>query len=128
MFGNNYVKADAIEINTCADLGNIGADEGKPLDGSYVLKADLVCDAISVSGIFAGTFDGENHIITDIIDNVDYVALFANANGATFSNLNIAGSMNGNDYVGALVGHGINLNINNIHSTAIITGSSYVGG
>lgn len=59
----------AIEIHTEADLRKIGTDAAYPLNGSYILMADIdmsksaAWEGIGGADGFSGTFDGNGHTI-----------------------------------------------------------------
>lgn len=60
--------ATVIEIDTAEKLRKIGADAAYPLDGDYILTADIDLSQIVWTGIggadgFSGTFDGDGHVI-----------------------------------------------------------------
>lgn len=135
--GGSFVRPDIIEINSCAEFMDINNNLG----GSYLLTQDLNCInqgsniIVGASGPFTGTFDGGGHTITIAINarSSNNVGLFGTANGATISDLNIAGVVHGGEnggynYIGALVGYGVNLDIDNVTSSADVSGDNYVGG
>jgi hypothetical protein len=128
-------------ISSCAEFEAIDTDTNT-LDGKYLLANDLDCSSrnenimIGESNPFTGIFDGGGHTITINMHDVNtsYLALFSQTDGATISNLNIAGSVIGKDYAGSLIGNLNNSNggqvstISNVHSTAIVIGTQYLGG
>ena len=71
---------DVIEIDTPEELAKIGVDEKYPLDGNYILTADIELGGnetnqwtpIGTSGNkFTGTFDGDGHTISGLYINND---------------------------------------------------------
>ena len=78
---NDPVPTGAIEISTPEQLAKIGKDKNYPLDGDYVLTANIDLSSYNnwtpiggaenesgvVSGkVFSGTFDGRGHIISGL--------------------------------------------------------------
>lgn len=110
---------DAIPISTAEQLASIGS--GYPLDGSYVLTADLDLASYenwtpigSNEAPFTGTFDGQGHVITGLtIDGrLERAGLFGKVDqkgviknlGLEQVSINVSGSVNGDCYVGGIVG------------------------
>jgi hypothetical protein len=104
------------------------------INAHYVLVAD-----IDLSGMvwatapilfFDGTFDGQNHTISNLsIEGINYVGLFGEimANGVV-RNLTIQDAfIIGNERVGILAGESTG-HITNCYVTGNVTGVSYVGG
>ncbi|MES2025227.1 MAG: GLUG motif-containing protein [Pseudomonadota bacterium] len=81
---------------------------------------------------FTGSFDGQNHVISNLTINkptYDYVGLFGSAIGSTISNVSlVGGSIVGQNYVGGLVGGLSGGTIENAHAGASVVGSYDVGG
>jgi hypothetical protein len=83
---------------------------------------------------FSGSFDGQNHVITnifidysDVIDNY-YIGLFGYAQGGTISNVGlVGGSVTGYDSAGGVMGYG-NATFNNVYNTATVSARSWAGG
>ena len=95
--------------------------------GSYILGADITLSKdFEPIRDFGGTFDGNGHTITfdenESYSSDDNFGLFANTNGATIKNLNIAGTLNVTkaSYVGSLVGHATSTAIINCASGASV--------
>jgi len=79
------LKYTSIEISTPSQLSQIGINPSYPLDGDYVLTADIdlgslaswtpvggsnvTLGAQSGSFVFSGTFDGQGHTISDLYAN-----------------------------------------------------------
>lgn len=87
---------------------------------------------------FMGSFDGGNHVISNLYCNERIVesmplkntcvGLFGSALYATFKDLRLENSnVNGYEWVAALVGHADNCNIDYCHATANVTGVEKVG-
>ena len=99
----------SFSVTSCADFENINNN----LSGSYTLTQDLSCagegNTIMVGGgsPFTGTFDGGGHTITIALNDTDgsiyALGLFQQTSGASISNLNIAGTIEGQREMGALV-------------------------
>jgi general secretion pathway protein G len=126
-----------IGIRTPAELASIGVQEGFPLDGDYIVMAN-----ISLSGYvdwtpigneaspFTGTFDGNNYIISNLTigDSSSYKGLFGHTSEEAkivdvgLQNVDITGRK----YTGGLVGYN-----NGTIKTVIpqeVTGNEYTGG
>jgi len=113
----------SISIATLDDLNKIGRDPAYPLDGIYVLTADI--DASATQGWnggagfkpigayatpFTGIFNGQGHVIRNLYINrpdADYVGLFGyTGSAAEIRNLGLeGGSVTGRTYAGGLVGY-----------------------
>ncbi len=142
LFNINSTKADGpISISTCNDFQNINND----LAGSYILANDLNCGPagedlgndieVATTDPFTGTFDGNNHTVTVDINIRDwYASLFGQTNGATITNLTVAGSIvgGGMSNTGGLIAtvNDGGLTLTNDHVTANVstTDAPYVGG
>ena len=96
-------------------------------DGSWppIGNADANCQ-------FEGIFDGNGKVVKNISINTfwgNHQGLFGYINGATIKNLGVVNcQINGNDFVGGLVGYGIFSNIENCYTTGYVNGNSSVGG
>ncbi len=117
------------DISSCADFENINNN----LSGHYTLTADLLCGGegnnIMVGSYvspFTGTFNGQGHTITISIDDpIQFVGLFGATEGATITNLQLAGSVTGVGTEGALVGYADGgTHISFVGSTANVTDTS----
>ncbi len=77
---------------------------------------------------FKGTFDGDGHVVKNLLINkpdVDGVAFFGKAAGATIRNFGIAGGMVfGNKASAGLVGYGSSVTIENCFNRANIIGAN----
>ncbi len=90
-------KVDGIAISNAKELAKIGNDKKYPLDGDYVLVADIdmseygaftpiggaasECGIVEGSNVFSGTFDGRGHTIYGLTISVssaerEHVGLF----------------------------------------------------
>lgn len=130
--GNPY------QITSCADFKDIP----DALDAYYILTQNINCSAdglgIMISGDpFGGSFNGQNHTITISIDSVGSmnVGLFSETDGASISNLTVAGNLemlesegDGGHAIGAVVGHAWMTDFDNITVTANISAEFEVGG
>jgi hypothetical protein len=80
---------------------------------------------------FIGSFDGQNHTISDLsINRLDDVGLFGRIGaGGEVKNVGVINvNITGNTNVGGLVGENYNGNISNSYSTGNVTGEQEVGG
>ncbi len=87
----------------------------------------------SAANSFRGSYDGQNHTITNLYINrvgADDIGLFGYLYGATVQNLGIISiNITGNNRVGGLAGsNDQNSSVNNCYSTGLISGSYLVGG
>lgn len=124
-----------IVIFTAQTLAKIGVDANYPLDGDYVLTAD-----IDLSGYenwtpitcFKGTFDGNNKVIygLKIYDATSYEnGLFTQLSGATIRNLKISEPFISGSSVGTIAGSAYSATIENCSvEGGSILGDSYAGG
>ncbi len=80
-------KVDGIAISSAEELAKIGNDKKYPLDGDYVLVADIdmseygpftpiggcesECGIVEGTNVFSGTFDGRGHTIYALTINVN---------------------------------------------------------
>lgn len=86
----------------------------------------------SLSGAFTGSMDGQGHVVSNLfIDRPaeNAIGLFGYVQGSCqIRNLGlVGGSVNGKQYVGALVGYSYGI-ISNCYSTVDVVGNRYVGG
>ena len=134
-----------IEIDSADELAKIG-DDGYPLNGSYVLTANINLGASAeppwtAIGNFTGTFDGAGYKISGLYLNADNLGpadqglgLFTMVGeGGTVENLTVEGVIDGTNAgvgIGGIVGKNNGGTISNCTSIVDITGSvdSNVGG
>ena len=132
-------------LTSIAELQDIGRAAGYPLDGHYILGADIDAretanwnDGAGFSPIgdadapFTGVFDGGGHVIRGmVIDRPerDYVGLFAYVGeGGRVENMTVEASLiMGHHHVGALAGLNAGT-ITHCSTTARVMGNRYVGG
>lgn len=127
-----YIILTAEQLAAFRDSVNGGNNySGK----TVVLDADIDLDNVEWNSInlFAGTFDGQNHVIKNLkITSGDSVGLFGNLwqCAATVCNFTIDGvSIQGGANVGAVVGLTASAKINNVRvCNAVITSNHYAGG
>lgn len=127
-----------IVIATAEDLAKIGTDADFPLDGDYILMADIDLSGYdnwspigSYSNKYSGSFDGNGFVISGLtIDrSANYQGLFASA-GPESKLLNITlenVDVTANEYVGGLVGYNYG-EITNCSVSGSVTGSDGTGG
>lgn len=136
-----------IEISSVEDLKKIGTEPNFPLNGSYVLTANINLEASAEKpwtsiGNFTGTFDGDGHTISGLYLNFSSIdtyqdrglGLFTSVGqGGTVENLTVEGVIDGTNAgvgIGGIVGRNNGGTISNCTSSVDITGSvdSNVGG
>lgn len=145
----------AISISTPEQLAAIGTDPAYPLNGSYVLAADLDLSGYAgwtpigtYAAPFTGTFDGQGHVISHLTIGglLTYGGLFGRVSatgviknlGLEQVSIRISGSVNGSCYVGGIAGQmggnvGSTAELRNCYVTGSITaqlssGNLYLGG
>jgi hypothetical protein len=136
--GGTGTPDDPYQIATKADLLAMAADTSY-YDKCFILTADIDMEgqvfttAIIAAGggtTFTGTFDGNDHKITNFtINGGDGLGLFGQISyGGSVKNLGLENfSVSGYQGVGGLVGWNYG-NINNCHSTGSVSGYQCVGG
>lgn len=89
----------------------------------------------STATIFAGKLNGAGHNVNLNINitGTQYTGLFSKIENGTVRNLNLAGEVSGNIWIGALAGKVNNTAISSVYNAAKVTiiggnGSNYVGG
>lgn len=136
-------NADEIPIYTAKELAKIGKDPKYPLNGKYILMADIDLSGYSSgegwvpigsnTAPFTGQFDGNGFIIKNLMinrPNTNYQGLFgatgstAELVNVTLENVNVTGSY----YTGSLVGWNYQGRITNSHSTGSVRGNYFTGG
>ena len=108
---------DAIEIDTPEELAKIGVDKEYPLDGNYILTADIDLggdtNPWNPIGTFTGTFDGAGHTISGLYiagdssadGNDRGLSLFSClGSGGTITNLTVDGKIDPEDCHGSFGG------------------------
>lgn len=105
--------------------------------GYYKMTADIDLDGKTFSGItasvgFSGTFDGDGHVVKNLFSEKilrNNNGFFGKVIGGTIQNLGVAsGSIEGNCYVGGLIGYAENATILNCFNEASVKGHNQVGG
>ncbi len=136
-------NADEIPIYTAKELAKIGKDPKYPLNGKYILMADIDLSGYSSgegwvpigsnTAPFTGQFDGNGFIIKNLMinrPNTNYQGLFgatdstAELVNVTLENVNVTGSY----YTGSLVGQNYQGRITNSYSTGSVRGNYFTGG
>lgn len=129
-------SSDPFLVATANDLCNVGNN----LSAYYKMTSDIDMTGVTFTGIgsdstpFTGTFDGDNHIISNlsITSSTDYTGLFNEVNAGTLKNIKLykvtINSTKG--YVGSLAGKTTNnTNVTNCGASDVtITGANYIGG
>ncbi|MCL2707136.1 MAG: hypothetical protein FWE97_03110 [Dehalococcoidia bacterium] len=133
-------------ISDLADLTKLATDvnSGKSyLDTFFKLTADIDLAGFSIASggwrpignennPFAGTFDGNNHVVKNISINrpsVDDIGLFGCLSRGEIRNLGVQGTtIRGNFGVGGLVGTVYSSTIDNCYYIGSVQGSVFVGG
>jgi len=136
--GSNYSIFDSSYyfLGSCADVDSVRDN----LSASYILTKDINCfDTRNWNGgtgfapitTFAGSFEGNNHVISDLVINLPSttnVGLFGIVSGSV-SNLGLVNAdVSGDIYVGGLIGRSNSGVISNVYSTGVVHGSNNVGG
>lgn len=135
--GNPYMISNARQLN--AIRNNLSA--------SYKLSASIDLSGYEWMPIgtetepFTGTFDGSGYEISNLnidLPNDSYIGFFGYVTNNGLVNPNIFNlkldvvNINGNGYIGSLIGYGEDVNLNQIYVTTKITASSsstgYIGG
>ena len=127
---------DPYVVTTCAQIIEIN-NSVETLSASYILDppgaaTELDCTAnendIMVRtniGTFTGSFDGDDNTIIVDIDNVlddeRHTGLFGRADGATFTDVIVAGDVAGVYKVGGLLGQGENVTITGSSSSVTVS-------
>lgn len=149
MIGCGDAPAVGIKIRTWHDLAGVSND----LDASIILMNDLDSTTAGYAELagptanqgrgwvpigiwpdpFTGSFDGQSFEIRDLfIDrrDEDNVGLFSFVSiGVRIKSVAIIDAdVTGRSYVGALVGHNHNGEVNDCHSTGNVAGNTHVGG
>ncbi|MGH2331100.1 GLUG motif-containing protein [Thermoanaerobacter mathranii] len=136
-------NADEIPIYTAEELAKIGKDPKYPLNGKYILMADIDLSGYSSgegwvpigsnTAPFTGQFDGNGFVIKNLTINrpsANYQGLFGYTGSAaelvnvTLENVNVTGSRD----TGSLVGQNYQGRITNSYSTGSVRGNYYTGG
>ena len=120
------LRHNAFHIATCSDFENIN----NSLSADYVLDNDLSCSGqgnsimIGNGSAFTGTLDGGNHTMTialsDPDGNFDSLGLFRSTDSASIQNLNISGTIEGENNMGLLVSNAYNSHFENIHANVTV--------
>ncbi|MBL7152948.1 MAG: hypothetical protein ISS79_04480 [Phycisphaerae bacterium] len=139
---NDYVAPELIGSGTAdspyliSGPGEFGAIYHQHPAGCYRLTGDIDLGGITWSvppiPAFFGTFDGNDHIISNLdinMPDVDYVGLFGyvHSDGRILSTGIEDASIVGRRYVGSLAGYGAGATIN-CHASGSVIGNNTVGG
>lgn len=119
--------------NEFADLVNTGKDTYEGRTVTLLTDIDPVTNTVGTAEHpFRGTFDGGGHTLDVVIDSQEQcTALFREIDGATISNLVVAGTIWGGNHSAGLVGAcGTNAPNTIVDCTvsASVTGAAYLGG
>ena len=137
----NSLGNNTYEIATREDLANLSIlvnIAGNLCSGlTFRQSADITCNSDNtpigdVSKAFNGTYDGQNHTISEFTVNQgnNYVGLFRLISGGTVKNLVLTNStITGDDYTGGIVGYNVSGTVENVVLTnSTITGDEKTGG
>jgi prepilin-type N-terminal cleavage/methylation domain-containing protein len=138
---------DYTKIKTAEELASIGVDPNYPLDGKYIVVADIDLSGysdgrgwtpigerdkvVTDDHEFTGIFDGGNYVISNLTINrsSDDQGLFGYINGAEIRNVKLVNiNINGGRYTGGLVGHSQRSLITDCSVTGNVSGGSHTGG
>jgi len=137
--GGSGTSSDPYLISTVEDLNNVR----NYLDSNFVQTEDLDLSGFSSwspigydisygNYAFTGTYDGNNHTISNLTFNNDSrsgIGLFARLDGAFISNLNfVSVNVTGYSWVGSVAGWCKLSTIENCSSSGVFTGDLEVGG
>ena len=148
IFFINFISAVDIQISDCQQLQDIKNNvDGSFITGDYILTKNIDCSAtttwnagagfipignVSFGRAFNGTFDGNNHTISNLYinRNEDGSALFGYINRASIKNVGLINvNVNGSRRVSSLSGYSYDSSISNSYSTGSVKGTDfYVGG
>jgi hypothetical protein len=134
-------QGDPYQISNCTGLQNMSLN----LSSYFELNNSIDCsDSVNWNGgsgfvpvgnstdKFTGSFDGQNYTITNLFINrssENYVGLFGYTDGSNMSNVGLTGvDVNGDNYVGGLVGMNYGSAVDNSYSGGNVNGDNYVGG
>ena len=139
--GETYYLTTYEDLVKLQDLVNIGVDTTgvtfellEDIDMSGVVFRGIGTggtDGTDSSKYFKGTFNGDNHVISNLTINTteDYVGLFGYTSGATIDSVGLENvNVTGGSSVGGLVGLSYYSDIINSYATGSVTGDSNVGG
>ncbi|UCJ17470.1 filamentous hemagglutinin N-terminal domain-containing protein [Pseudomonas sp. MM211] len=137
----NWQQLHNINLNTTTLGGHftLNADLNQYSQGYYSLASATANGGAGwntlggAADFFAGTFDGQNHTLSDLTINASgpYVGLFGFTDSSSVIRniglLDASVTSGGNDFVGALVGFNQGA-ISNAYATGSVEGRGYVGG
>lgn len=138
----NGTAAEQKGIRTAADLvafaANPAGDEYKDENGVVNILADIDMKDVAWTPItdFAGTLDGNNHTIDNlVVTDATHAAMFKNLSGATIQNIvfgegcSFTATSTSTTYAGAVVGQVLTgATFKNINTYATLSGASMMGG
>ena len=132
---------DPYLINSSADWGTFAQSvtDGTTYAGQFVsLNADITVSTMAGAEdkCFAGTFNGQNHTITlNMTASMQFTSLFCYADGATFQNLKVDGTINTAKkfcagFVGYVINHGCTFTncVSDVTINSTINGDGTHGG
>ena len=105
--------------------------------GYYKMTADIDFEGTDFAGInatigFSGVFDGNGHVVKNLtIDRImqNNAALFNKVLNGTIKNIGVeSGSIEGNNFVGGLIGYAESATVINCFNEADVKGNNEVGG
>lgn len=138
--GGDGSSGDPYLIEWCCDLQNMDLD----LSAHYEVIGWPDCTGFdagdgkgfrpvgTITTPFTGTLHGNGRPISGLAmdrPGDDYLGLFGVTDGATISELGAINgtSIEGDDYLGALIGKAIDTSITHVHANAVIQGDNHVG-
>ena len=136
----NSLGNNIYEIATREDLANLSLlvnRAGNQCSGlTFRQTADITCDSDNTpigndSKPFKGTYDGQNHFISEFNANDIYFSgLFRKIDSGTVKNLVLTNStITGGNYTSGIVGYNVSGTVENVVLTnSTITGGNYTGG
>lgn len=135
-FDGSGTQEDPYLIQTSEDLVMLSnfTNAGLYLDAYYKLTNDIDMTGVKYATIaeFKGTFDGNNHIISNLVindANANEVALIGYLDGGIVKNLGIVdSSFTGKKYVAAIAARTMHAKVMNCFTNATIIGDGDIGG
>lgn len=132
---NINVSYDVYEVDTCEDLQDYVTGAGRRMD-TLVQTGDIDCEGVDFEPLFhdtpfRGIYDGQGYKISNItIDEAgDNVGLFSRTIGADIHDVELFGSVSGDDNVGGLIGSAQETSVAAVISHLDVTATgSVVGG
>lgn len=123
---------DATDTSTW-NIGNHDDDDGTTPEEAMGFSPIGYGDDIYVESLFAGNFNGQDYVITNLTINrpgYDEIGLFGfTIFSGNISNVGIeGGNINGYNHVGGLIGYNAGSSVTSCHASLTVAGAKHVGG